>query len=57
MSEEPVREILRVARIVMPEKGLFLVRCPSPPPAYGAQVLGRLASAGLPARAREAAGG
>ena len=39
MSEEPVREILRVARIVMPEKGLFLVRCPSPPPAYGTQVL------------------
>ena len=34
MKEMPV-----VAQVMMPEKGLFLVRCTCEPPRYGAQVL------------------
>ncbi|MGN0846907.1 MAG: regulatory iron-sulfur-containing complex subunit RicT [Kiritimatiellia bacterium] len=34
MTESPL-----VAQVMMPERGLFLVRCPSPPPPYGTPVV------------------
>ncbi len=36
---EQAREEIRVAQVVMPEKGLFLVRCACPPPPYGSLAL------------------
>lgn len=35
----PLRDEIRVVQVVMPEKGIFLVRCPGPLPAYGTQVV------------------
>ena len=32
-------DAVQVAQVVMPEKGLFLVRCPAPPPPCGTRVL------------------
>ena len=36
---EPVQNEIRVVQVVMPEKGLFLVRCPGHLPTYGTQVV------------------